>query len=300
MTTTILKIERIENPTKEFFQKQIYTARKPVIITGAINHWKAYSIWTEDYLNTLIGNTDVFVCASKNQFFLGNPEHGFKKLLEQMKFSDFIDLLRQNKNSTDVYYYLVRASIPQFFPELLGDIELPIYCEDKSLTNGLINLWLGCSGNISQLHYDLDDNFLVQVRGRKRVVLLDPWQTPYLYPFPANSNNLHSFSQIVNIDKPDLNKFPQCQKARYCEVFLEAGEMLFIPAFWWHQVYTIEAPQFPTISVNFWFKPPLMSWLTTPSGQRSTVRIPKILQNKSLNWRRKMTRKLKTTLKLNN
>ena len=272
-----LKIERIEKPTLEFFQKYISDFRKPVIITGAINNWKALSLWNADYLNTALGDKKVNVAVSKTKTFQGTIEDGFAKIDEPMKFSEFINLLELNRNSIDIYYYLQQSSIPILFPELVKDIDYPIYCDNKLINNNIVNIWLGSGGNISPLHYDQYDNLLAQVRGRKRIVLFEPKQTAFLYPFPVDSKIYH-LSQI-DIDRPNLKQFPDFIKSRSCECTLEPGEILFIPTFWWHQVYTLDDEKFPTISVNFWYKPPLLLWFATSSGRRE---LKANLRNKSL------------------
>lgn len=295
MTTTNLKIERIEKPSKDFFEQHIVTSRKPVIITGAIDNWKGYSLWTDDYLDAAVGENQVPASASTAARFMGEPECGNAKLTKEMTFSEFMNLLKLNRNSQEAYYYLAQVSIPRFLPELLQDIELPIYCENRLAHESLINLWLGSGGNISPLHFDRGDNILVQVRGSKKFVFFDPWQTPYLYPFPADCQIPHT-SQ-VDIDRPDLTRFPKFPKAKSCECVLEAGEILFIPAFWWHQVYSLDDNKFPTISVNFWCKVPLLQWLTPP-GRRYAVQLPGFVRNEASRWRRKVTKKIKTKLQL--
>ena len=40
----------------------------------------------------------------------------------------------------------------------------------------------------------------------------------------------------MNLDSPDLEKFPLFRQARVEHCVLEPGVMLFIPAFYWHQV----------------------------------------------------------------
>ena len=39
----------------------------------------------------------------------------------------------------------------------------------------------------------------------------------------------------VDLEQPDLQKFPRFGRAKRYELMLEPGDMLFIPAFWWHQ-----------------------------------------------------------------
>jgi Cupin-like domain len=218
--TAVRQIERIEQPTREVFKRNFLSPRKPVIITGAMKSWNALSLWTTDYLKTVVGNTQVDVSVSQNSLFTGNLDNGFAKLRQKMNFIEFINLV-QKDNLTDNYYYLQQQSIPTNFPQLFSDIEFPEYFDKKLLIDPTI--WLGSGGNISPLHYDAMDNLFAQVSGRKRFLLFNPQQTSSLYPFPANSKIPH-MSQI-NIDKPDINKFPNFAKAKFFDCIIVAGEI---------------------------------------------------------------------------
>ena len=56
-----------------------------------------------------------------------------------------------------------------------------------------------------------------------------------LYPNPLGSHG-KTIQSRVNCDSPDLETFPNFSNARCQYCVLEPGEMLFIPAFVWHQV----------------------------------------------------------------
>ncbi|KAL1520571.1 hypothetical protein AB1Y20_022147 [Prymnesium parvum] len=59
--------------------------------------------------------------------------------------------------------------------------------------------------------------------------------------------------------------FPRFAGARSCEVVLRAGEVLFLPAFWWHEVLTEDIPPNELcVSVNFWFDVDLEKKLSIP------------------------------------
>uniref|UniRef100_A0A8D0G9N7 tRNA-yW synthesizing protein 5 n=1 Tax=Sphenodon punctatus TaxID=8508 RepID=A0A8D0G9N7_SPHPU len=77
------------------------------------------------------------------------------------------------------------------------------------------------------------DNFLIQVTGKKRVALYSPRDAPYLYLSGTKS-------EVLNVDNPDLDKYPLFVKARCYECNLEAGDVLFIPALWFHNVIAEE------------------------------------------------------------
>uniref|UniRef100_A0A2D4LDR2 JmjC domain-containing protein n=1 Tax=Micrurus spixii TaxID=129469 RepID=A0A2D4LDR2_9SAUR len=77
------------------------------------------------------------------------------------------------------------------------------------------------------------DNFLIQVTGKKRVVLFSPRDAPYLYLSGTKS-------EVLDVDKPNMKKYPLFIKARRYECQLEAGDVLFIPALWFHNVTSEE------------------------------------------------------------
>lgn len=77
------------------------------------------------------------------------------------------------------------------------------------------------------------DNILVQVVGRKRVVLFPPRDSPNLYLVGDKS-------RLLDIDTPNTDTFPNFSRATRYEAFLEAGEVLYIPALWFHNVTALE------------------------------------------------------------
>ena len=69
---------------------------------------------------------------------------------------------------------------------------------------------------------------MAQLKGRKRCILFSPEDSEFIY---------HG---KVDPERPDLAKFPLLEKARFFEALLEPGEMLFMPAGWWHYVVALE------------------------------------------------------------
>jgi len=54
---------------------------------------------------------------------------------------------------------------------------------------------------------------------------------------------------VINVDNPDLEKYPLFEKATVYEVILEPGDILFIPSLWFHNVRA----ETPCISINLFF-----------------------------------------------
>ena len=84
------------------------------------------------------------------------------------------------------------------------------------------------------------------MRGRKRFTLFAPQDGSLLYPFPMFSRN--SYLSQVDILKSDVAEFPEFHQAKPFDFVLEAGEVLYLPAFWWHQVQSLDV----AISISFY------------------------------------------------
>uniref|UniRef100_A0A2K5CPE7 Bifunctional peptidase and arginyl-hydroxylase JMJD5 n=1 Tax=Aotus nancymaae TaxID=37293 RepID=A0A2K5CPE7_AOTNA len=144
--------------------------------------------------------------------------------------------------------YLAQHQLFDQIPELKQDISIPDYC---SLGNGeeeeiTINAWFGPQGTVSPLHQDPQHNFLVQVMGRKYIRLYSPQESGALYPH--DTHLLHNTSQ-VDVENPDLEKFPKFAKAPFESCILSPGEVLFIPVKHWHYVRALDL----SFSVSFWW-----------------------------------------------
>ena len=53
----------------------------------------------------------------------------------------------------------------------------------------------------------------------------------------------------VDVRAADLEKFPAYQHARFVDVVLAPGDMLYVPPRWWHYVQSLDR----SCSVSFWW-----------------------------------------------
>eukprot|EP00929_Paragymnodinium_shiwhaense_P107180 TRINITY_DN73247_c0_g1_i1.p1 TRINITY_DN73247_c0_g1~~TRINITY_DN73247_c0_g1_i1.p1 ORF type:complete len:544 (+),score=109.28 TRINITY_DN73247_c0_g1_i1:112-1743(+) len=146
--------------------------------------------------------------------------------------------------------YLAQHLMLFQMPELQKDIAVPQYCALGSLRT--VNIWLGTVGTVTGLHYDNDENFLVQVAGFKYVRLYSQGESKRLYattaPRDKCASHGASFSQ-VRVERPDLEAHPLFAEAEYQETILGPGDMLYIPRYTWHYIRSLST----SLSVNFWF-----------------------------------------------
>ena len=95
-----------------------------------------------------------------------------------------------------------------------------------------------------------------QVGGIKYLRLYSRKQTRMLYVDCARASQGRQHQtraqrnvSAVNVEHPDLNEHPEFANAAYSECILCPGDMLFIPAKYWHYVRSLT----PAMSVNFWY-----------------------------------------------
>ncbi|NXP51152.1 KDM8 protein, partial [Heliornis fulica] len=225
-------------PSLEHFRDNYLIPQKPVVLEGIIDHWPCMKKWSVEYFCQVAGCRTVPVELGTRY----TDEEWSQKL---MTVSDFINQYIVNGNSVG---YLAQHQLFDQIPELKEDIRIPDYCclgegEEDDIT---INAWFGPEGTISPLHQDPQQNFLAQVSGRKYIRLCSPEDSENLYPH--ESHILHNTSQ-VDVEDPDLDKFPHFSKAVFQSCILMPGQVLFIPVKYWHYVRSLDI----SFSVSFWW-----------------------------------------------
>lgn len=157
------------------------------------------------------------------------------RAMQDMSMLDYLDLVAQGTHD---------------LPPYLGNLELrelnslchwPAYF-DKI---GPPRYWLGPAGTVTPLHCDYDDNLFAQIWGSKRIILSPPHHDEFLYPREANAI---LFGSPFDPEAPDYERFPLARQATMIECLVEAGDMLYVPAGWYHQVRSLAF----SLSSNRW------------------------------------------------
>jgi hypothetical protein len=207
--------------------------------------------WDLDYYNSKIGHVNAQVYVSADGTFPGGkgPYDPEKYRIVQMELSECLS--RMNGLRSDFFltpsekYYLYQAP-GDLLDKLSASIDLSRHTPSPV---GERNFWLSSPGNITPIHYDLNDNFLVQLSGVKQVLVWSPQCYEGLRFNPIGDTHDRQ-SRINPKDEELLNSSGVTTLPVYAHT-LTPGQVLHIPFAWPHFVYS---ETFAT-SVNYWWDP---------------------------------------------
>jgi hypothetical protein len=222
----------------ESFLRDYVDRNLPVVVEGAANAFPAIERWTPEFFKNRFGSKQV------------NISYG-----ETMSFSAFIDaVLASREDAPGPYMY--RLFIGPHLPELLPDLEpqnpyafprrlaSPLMLKPWRRPDGYLKLLIGgTGGRFPVLHYDGENAHaaITEIYGDKEFILYPPDDAAYLYPKQDMSNQ----SRIPDVQRPDLEKFPLFARATQHHTVLHPGDMVFVPARWWHAARVLS----PSISI---------------------------------------------------
>jgi len=222
MKLNLQDIPRVKGISKEEFLKDYFRPQRPVVFEDLSASWTATKKWNFEYFREKAG--DVVV-----PLYDGKPAKGHQKShgpAMKVKMRDYIDILQKGPTDLRMFFF----NLLQNVPELVEDFNYPDL--GVKFFKKLPVLFVGGEGGKVVMHYDMDlaNNFHFNFAGEKKVILYPPEETKFLYKVPHSIVSM----EIIDMDDPDLEKYPALAMAKGYEVTLKHGEALFIPSKWWH------------------------------------------------------------------
>lgn len=214
-------IDVVYNIDKKDFDENYLKPQKPLVIKGILDNQIAGSQWNKDYFIKTMGDLKVDVYDNS----LKTDGSAYTSADYKMRFADFLELIGKDEH-TDVRMFLF--NLFKHNPTLKKEFPCPNIF--KGILDNVGYTFFAGKDTKVRIHYDIDmSNVLhTQVYGRKRVVLISPKYNELLYRLPLNTYSL------VDIDKPDYEKYPGLNGVKASECILEAGDSIFMPSGYWH------------------------------------------------------------------
>jgi lysine-specific demethylase 8 len=237
-------VAQVTQFTPEGFHDQFVGPSRPVVLRGAAGDWPSVRYWTFDRLRARFGDQRMRVRGSDRAldvFFGAVTER-------EMSFAEYLDAILSDQVSGRRPYLgnflLNHPQMDAAVLQLLDDARFPPLF--PSLPEMQIRIWVAGPGQQSTVHNDNYENLNAQIIGRKRFILFPPESHERLY---ARKVNDALWSSPIDTEAPQLDLYPGFEgiEGQQCE--LEAGDILFIPKFWWHQAISTTA----SINLNSWY-----------------------------------------------
>eukprot|EP00127_Corallochytrium_limacisporum_P005332 Clim_evm8s203 gene=Clim_evmTU8s203 len=193
----------------------------------------------------------------------------------RISVSDFL-----NHRDPSVSFYLEYTGLKEAFPELLDDVG-DFGLLDKNFNVTMTNLWFANGPTVGKMHFDAYENLLTQVTGTKLVHLIDAWHNEELYEghvreakvrltrdaksgqymfhrdiLPQNTAMVMTPADMTKSEEAS-RRFPLFEKAleRMITCKIEAGDVLYVPAFYWHEIESSPNQDGINLAVNKWYDP---------------------------------------------
>lgn len=274
----------------EQFINDIYPLYKPAVFRGLANSWPMVQAAKEGpesasrYLMSFDNHTPVYTVVGEpeieGRFFYSDDLKNVNFQRTQGAITAVLEQLLGLRTNPKPHALAVQAaSIAEVLPGFGQENINPIL--DSAIEP---TLWLGNRAMVAP-HYDVRDNIAIVVSGRRTFTLFPPEQIANLYVGPTLNAPGGVPISLVDLKKPDLERFPNFVKAQAAstQVILEAGDAIFIPTLWWHAVESLDDIN---VLVNYWWGG-LESGSLSPnhSLMHSMLTVAKLSQQQRESWR---------------
>eukprot|EP00039_Didymoeca_costata_P002139 m.57749 g.57749 ORF g.57749 m.57749 type:complete len:489 (-) comp11129_c0_seq1:1057-2523(-) len=254
------------------FIEEIAEQREPVIFRNSpLSQWEAINASCDEiaaiapYIEFERLENPIYTYADESMAKMRDVEVDGKDNLQTMMVN--VKRVCEHLNSSTHYYYSNRlAASPlkswgQDRIKLITNMTKMQLRMNKDVPgfpqNELIQLWMGTNGATTKMHYDVFDNFYVQIKGIKEFIIAESKFHPILKIYPLTHPNARQ-SQLNFALDGDLNVdsiLETMQKSsdeftgdpvQVHKVTLYPGDVFFQPAFTMHMVRAVS----PGLSIS--------------------------------------------------
>ncbi|MBX7101637.1 MAG: cupin-like domain-containing protein [Myxococcaceae bacterium] len=236
------ELERRTNLSQLEFIRRYLRGNRPVVVSDGARDWKAVGRWTPEYFKELLGNEEVNL---QGHYFEVTGRTTFGKYIDSLPTSRqpevpgaprVVPYLRWSDEGgfTDKLFALVKEDWgrPYFLPSYFYIHPPVLYSDPTRFRYPAAGVYFSGPGAVTRLHADsgISNAVVCQVYGHKRCIIIAP-------------DELHLFPDL-STRQPVPEHLPEHAQsyrgARVMETTIGPGDVLFVPANWLHEVYTID------------------------------------------------------------
>jgi hypothetical protein len=217
-------IDVLESISETEFEQRYFKPQRPLVLKNFAASTPAGSKWTIEHLKDICGDVNVDIFNSENK---NSKASAYTKADLRMSFSSYAGIIQRNEPSS------LRMFLFNMFrhkPELRKDFPCPSIF--KGILGKIGHMFFGSRDTKVRIHQDIDMSsvLLTQFEGRKKILLIHPRFSPFLYRLPFNTYSL------INPDRQDKEKYPALEFVEAQECILDPGDALFMPGGYWHYI----------------------------------------------------------------
>lgn len=202
--------------------------RMPLVYRGLAAGWPAVTTWSFARLAAQLPESAV-------ELVVGNREREATRFVSSKLRHYVASLGEAGRGVSADAAYLKEFDLLKAVPSLRTDLRHRHLIASRSLRS--IRSWMGPAGVRTGLHCDRLDNLAVQVIGRKRWLLVRPGTVERL---GAVSSKYDAWARLASEGAHALAE--RCGSTDdFFIVDLEPGDVLQLPAGWWHEVSNLTA-----------------------------------------------------------
>lgn len=246
----IINVPSIEGVSIEQFKKDYLYKNRPIILKGFAKDWEAVKVWSPNYFKNEF---------SDYQFETYSQHRNRGQVVQNYKMREYIESLENGGKD-----YFRFGTLIHEFPHLKKHFHLG----ELKPFNRFFDFWtayilfMGPAGGSTFTHSAFINNYFVQIYGKKRWHIFHPRYSSVFRPTVDRAPFFRSSGDFDDLEKVE-SALPHME--RYI-ADIDAGDVLFIPAFHWHYVENLSISI--GASCRVWSAPsaikasPLLSLLT--------------------------------------
>lgn len=223
-------VDRVRDLSPAEFVRRYLRTGTPVVFAGAARDWPCVERWSLKFFAERHGGQPIVVLptARTTSGFAGTRDDETSRTTT---FAEVIGGMTQGDAP-----YIRFSTVVEDHDDLRADLSMPwIEARLGPLPLGYrIHTFIGAAGSRTRLHSDFPPNLFVQVHGRKHWLLYPPAARAVIDPLLERS--ALSFTCNFEVRAPDVDDDALCHHLDGFECELEPGDVLFNPAYMWHDV----------------------------------------------------------------